>query len=1130
MEASGQTYQALAENANRAGLQANKEGHVAEALEHFKEAARLVPKDPRFLLSAANMCQKQGIASRDSDLLRESLEMYGALAANPNLAEHPRLAEMAAAKCVAAEQALRMLTEGVPGVEWALEEWASSSPSSPLPTPAPTSSSAQLPPPQLPLPLPPPPPLFPTIDVSSLGIDGSFQPLQVNSRVPVPIETALFSGCALFLVRPEPEAADTYYMGKVFRGRRRRFEVQVQGRFKAATPGGVFTGGEVELPQMQLGLLTKGVARGVLSLISAVLPIHFSFGNPSLSQNAERPHIVSNLMIAADRMIVTPAGEAPPPLGTDATFDLEDLEDNAARKRRRQLGAIPFEVGPTYTFSFNTSNLDLPTWKMVGVPFSGTVDLHNFWQDGALRIVCYHLRPKSGAKAGASDAHQPASADYAFAIRIAHVDPATRAAEAAEASLALSREASPSSPHVLSDDAPLDGEPMAAVGGELWELVDPRESRRSHPDGREREGSPLAEEEDGVEEDDVDRASYKTADEFDDAVEELAATAGTPRAPGALPPPYLRGGAGSVPARIDVQMRGLGGSHTSLLLVVVESTVMVLSQAALMRLLPRKLWNASEKAAVAWNWSPRLHSAERQRRVACYALDTWLATFERSAPSVQTAFSTTGALPLLQAASGSGGLSDEFLSHLESPPASTASARLEGAALLAESEAYLREERIALVFPSWRSSEAYLTIGRGKTLITVPLASIISCAAKESTAALAGSGLMALEIGTLARVHVLLIAGLEARDTWLQAILGSLPMPLGSFAPSTAPESSAPWPPPSTMPATPRLNEPWKEAAGADPKLYLHKSHVFRCAERRVLNCRRVMWRGLSEVRGADACALVAQALRVSCELCALHDDETVQGQADLYERLTCFFDLTCELKHIVLESLETREQQLSFFLNLYHLLINHSYLLLGPPPSKFAWLSYFTTIAYHVGDELISLAGLEHNILRSAMSTPSSLIGGLIIPQSRYSCALTTAEPRLNFALNCGSLSSPPCVPVYTPERLDAQLEAVTRSILTENVSVGADGKLYLPIVLQLFSRDFGVKGAKASAAELARYVAARVDDESLARRIWSVLQATGAGTGAWGAGPSIRYGVFEFRCRTLAVLSDAELGLQPG
>ena len=42
MEASGQTYQALAENANRAGLQANKEGHVAEALEHFKEAARLV--------------------------------------------------------------------------------------------------------------------------------------------------------------------------------------------------------------------------------------------------------------------------------------------------------------------------------------------------------------------------------------------------------------------------------------------------------------------------------------------------------------------------------------------------------------------------------------------------------------------------------------------------------------------------------------------------------------------------------------------------------------------------------------------------------------------------------------------------------------------------------------------------------------------------------------------------------------------------------------------------------------------------------------------------------------------------------------------------------------------------------
>ena len=148
----------------------------------------------------------------------------------------------------------------------------------------------------------------------------------------------------------------------------------------------------------------------------------------------------------------------------------------------------------------------------------------------------------------------------------------------------------------------------------------------------------------------------------------------------------------------------------------------------------------------------------------------------------------------------------------------------------------------------------------------------------------------------------------------------------------------------------------------------------------------------------------------------------------------------------------------LAFFLNLYHLLINHSYLLLGPPPSKFAWLSFYTTIAYHVGDELLSLAGLEHCILRAPMSAPISLIGGLLLPTSRYACALTIAEPRLNFNLNCGSLTSPAQVPIYRAEVLEAQLEAVSRRFLAERVAIGPDGKqLRLPAVLQLFARDFG-------------------------------------------------------------------------
>ena len=875
--ASDLTYLTLAEIANKAGLQANKDGNLAEALEHFKEANELVPDDPRFLLSAANMSSKIGIAKKDSALVQQALNMYAALSTNPRLAEHPRLAEMATTKRKLTEQALAMLDQSASDAHYALQTWWTESNSAgvsptasadvqpspppaspPLPPPGSLPPPAPLPPPSEARPVPPPPP-FPTLEVSTLGTDGTYRRLQINSRTPVPIETPLFSGCLLLLVRPETEAADPFYSANVFKGKRRRFEVQVQGRFKRPIDGTMYTGGEVLLPQMQLGLLTKGVARGMLSLISAVLPIHYSFGQPKVSE--ERPHIVSPLMISADRMIITPDGQPPPRLGTPGAFDLAKLENEEARKRRRQEAGQgkpgwSFDTASTYTFSFNTSNIDLPSWQVRGLPLWGgllrpsltasdlpptfwqvrglplwgDLDLHNFWQDGALRIVSYLHRPT--ADRGKAEVHVPSTSDYAFCIQIQHVDPATRGDETA----------SLPSLRTPPSDAPLDGEASLLVSSP------PKDLRGSHGNDEAlcqalaRDGSNEEDDDEGDDDDDddeMDRASYATAveDMLDDVSEDYesahSASAGrAPRADQRAPaasalsqtaleqlcaaaapetaPVYLRGGAGSIPARIDVQNTSMrGGSHTSMLLVSVDGAVIVLSHAALGRLLPRRLWASCSAAAAGWGWSPRLLAAERQRRLACYALDTWLASFESTERTFATSFSTSKALPLLQAAATSA--SEEWWARLESPPASTASARLEGAVLLVESEAHLREERLALVFPSWRSSEALLTIGRGKALVTLPLDSIVSCAAREGADSLVCAGACALEIGTLGRVTTLIVAGEEARDAWLQAITGSLPSPLVRLLDA-------------------RALEPLRDASAADPTSYLHKSAVFRCA------------------------------------------------------------------------------------------------------------------------------------------------------------------------------------------------------------------------------------------------------------------------------------------------------------
>merc|ERR1711902_427763 len=109
--------------------------------------------------------------------------------------------------------------------------------------------------------------------------------------------------------------------------------------------------------------------------------------------------------------------------------------------------------------------------------------------------------------------------------------------------------------------------------------------------------------------------------------------------------------------------------------------------------------------------------------------------------------------------------------------------------------------------------------------------------------------------------------------------------------------------------------------------------------------------------------------------------------------------------------------EKTAFFINLYHIMISHSYLVLGLPPSNgFKWISHFNMISYQCADEIFSLAELEHCIIRDSMSYPfnnNALVKNYIIPKSKYEMALSINDFRINFALNCGSVSNPETIPV---------------------------------------------------------------------------------------------------------------------
>merc|ERR1740130_1734170 len=145
-------------------------------------------------------------------------------------------------------------------------------------------------------------------------------------------------------------------------------------------------------------------------------------------------------------------------------------------------------------------------------------------------------------------------------------------------------------------------------------------------------------------------------------------------------------------------------------------------------------------------------------------------------------------------------------------------------------------------------------------------------------------------------------------------------------------------------------NESTEEAI----EVFLHKSSLWQHGARRVLNCRRLTFTGAC----SKPCEAVSAALRLSF---AAHEEPESR------QALVAFLDAAAAIKRCSLDVLSEAER-ICFFLNLYHLMISHAYLVLGPPRSTFQWLSFWNTVAYQVADDILTIGELEHCVLRAGM------------------------------------------------------------------------------------------------------------------------------------------------------------------
>ncbi|ELR21546.1 PH domain containing protein [Acanthamoeba castellanii str. Neff] len=173
------------------------------------------------------------------------------------------------------------------------------------------------------------------------------------------------------------------------------------------------------------------------------------------------------------------------------------------------------------------------------------------------------------------------------------------------------------------------------------------------------------------------------------------------------------------------------------------------------------------------------------------------------------------------------------------------------------------------------------------------------------------------------------------------------------------------------------------------------------------------------------------------------------------------FVKATSELQRVYLGEMNGAEV-ITFFLNLYHVILLHAHVEMGAPSAGSPRFSYLETMAYRVGRATLSLFDIEYHVLRARMSKPDIFGVG-----SRFAKSLKKKSkelegfalepnPLLNFAISYLVVGSPEIV-VYTPELVAQQLRQATQNRLCRHLVVKhAQGKVYLPNEFEWHAADF--------------------------------------------------------------------------
>ena len=185
--------------------------------------------------------------------------------------------------------------------------------------------------------------------------------------------------------------------------------------------------------------------------------------------------------------------------------------------------------------------------------------------------------------------------------------------------------------------------------------------------------------------------------------------------------------------------------------------------------------------------------------------------------------------------------------------------------------------------------------------------------------------------------------------------------------------------------------------------------------------------------------------------------DYKAMKQAEEYEE---YRQIAARLRTFDPESLTDPAEKMAFWINLYNTIVIHGIVELGIQSSVREISAFFANIAYYIGDFVFSAEEIEHGILRANARPPYRLFPLLGKNDTRRGLSLAKVDPRIHFALVCGSRS---CAPIrfYDPALIDEQLDRAAKNFVnsSEVIIMPEKNKVFLSQIFRWYKRDFGGK-----------------------------------------------------------------------